>query len=121
MMIPMGVVVFFASDWLISLFTNDPRVIQVGASYLKVDALVFWAYVILYVNVSALQGLKRPMFAVWIGILRQFVFPVVVFQILVVLLGVGLIGIWWGIFGITWSAALFAFFYAGRVLKKAVG
>jgi len=46
------------------------------------------------------------------------VVPVIVFQTLVVLMGVGLIGIWWGIFGITWSAALFAYFYAGQVLKK---
>jgi putative MATE family efflux protein len=117
MMIPMGVVVFFASKWLMSIFSDDPRVIEAGASYLKVDAFVFWAYVILYVNVAALQGMKRPMFAVWIGILRQFVLPVIVFQIFVVILGVGLTGIWWGIFGITWSAALFAYFYAGRVLK----
>ena len=118
MMIPMGCVVFFASEWLMSFFTNDPRVIQIGASYLKVDAFALWAYVILYVNVSALQGMKRPMFAVWIGVLRQFVVPVVVFQVVMVLLGVGLMGVWWGVFGITWSAALFAYVYAGRVLKK---
>lgn len=119
MMIPMGILIFFASEWLLSFFTDDPRVVRVGTGYLKVDAFVFFAYVILYVNVAALQGLKRPMFAVWIGILRQFVFPVIVFQTLVVLLGVGLMGVWWGIFGITWSAALFAHIYAGRVLKKA--
>ncbi len=117
-MIPMGVVIFFASEWLMSFFTDDPRVVQAGASYLKVDAFVLWAYIILFVNVAALQGMKRPMFAVWIGILRQFAFPVVVFQILVVFLGVGLLGIWWGIFGITWSAALFAYVYAGRVLRR---
>jgi Na+-driven multidrug efflux pump len=119
MMVPMGVVVFFAAKWLMPLFTKDPLVTEIGTGYLKVDAFVFWAYVILYVNVSALQGMKRPMFAVWIGVLRQLVVPVVVFQLFAVTLGFGLWGIWWGILGVTWSAALFAYFYARGVLKKA--
>jgi putative MATE family efflux protein len=119
MMVPMGVVVFFASKWVMPIFTKDPLVAAIGTGYLKVDAFVFWAYVILYVNVSALQGMKRPMFAVWIGILRQFVVPVAVFQLFAVVLGFGLWGIWWGILGITWSAALFAYFYARGVLKRA--
>ncbi len=118
MMIPMGVVVFFVSRWLMSFFSKDPQVIGIGSGYLKVDALVFWAYIILYVNVSALQGMKRPMFAVWIGILRQFVIPVAVFQLFAVVLGFGLPGVWWGIMGITWSAALFAHGYAARIIKK---
>ena len=58
------------------------------------------------------------MFAVWIAILRQVITPVVVFILLTRVLGVGLSGIWWGIFAITWSAALFTLFYARRRLRK---
>jgi hypothetical protein len=30
----------------------------------------------------------------------------------------GLTGIWWGIFGVTWSAALFTLFYARRLIGR---
>ena len=51
--------------------------------------------------------------------LRQIVAPAAVFWLLTRLLGVGLTGIWWGIFGINWSAAAVAWLYARRQLKNA--
>jgi Na+-driven multidrug efflux pump len=69
--------------------------------------------------VAALQGIRKPMFALWIGLWRQIVAPAAVFWLLTRLLGVGLTGIWWGIFGINWSAAAVAWLYARRQLKKA--
>jgi putative MATE family efflux protein len=110
--------VFFLSKYLMGFFTGDLRVQEMGSTYLKIDAFVFYAYVILFVYVSALQGAKRPMFAIWIGISRQVITPLVVFFLLTQILGVGLLGIWWGIFAITWSAALFTIFYARWRIEK---
>ena len=110
--------VFALSRPLMSVFSHDPEVIRIGATYLKIDALVFYAYVILFVNVSALQGVKRPMFAVWMGLYRQIVAPVAVFYFLSSVLGWGLPGIWWGIFFVTWSAALAALAYARWVFGR---
>ena len=98
---------------LMSLFTDDQGVIDIGTTYLRIDALVLFAYVVLFVHVAALQGVKRPMFGVWVGLLRQILVPALVFFLLTRVLDVGLLGIWWGIFGITWAAALGAA-YAGR-------
>jgi len=88
---------------------------------LRIDALVFYAYVVLFANVAALQGVKRPMYAIWIGLSRQIVAPVILFYVLVFVLGVGLMGIWWGIFAITWCAAIITIVYTrsvlGRVMK----
>jgi putative MATE family efflux protein len=103
---------------LVGCFSEDPAVIGIGARYLRIDALALYAYVILFVNVAALQGMKRPMFGLWIGLYRQIVAPFVVFWFLTKFLGVGLQGIGWGIWGITWSAAAYSFFYTRRVLKK---
>ncbi|RLC04682.1 MAG: MATE family efflux transporter, partial [Deltaproteobacteria bacterium] len=56
--------------------------------------------------------------AVVIGIYRQIVAPIAVFYFLAYVLGFGLTGVWWGIFFVTWSAAVIALFYSRRVLKK---
>jgi putative MATE family efflux protein len=110
--------VFLFASRLMGLFTEDGRVVEIGSTYLKIDAFVFYAYVILFVYVSALQGVKRPMYAIWIGISRQIVAPVIVFFLLTHVLSFGLLGIWWGIFSITWGAALFTIFYGRWRLEK---
>ncbi|MCJ7595661.1 MAG: MATE family efflux transporter [Desulfobacterales bacterium] len=105
---------------LMAFFSEDARVIEIGTTYLRIDALVLYGYVVLFVYVAAMQGLKRPMYAVWIGLYRQIVAPVILFWSLTHLLDFGLPAIWWGIFSITWSAGLFTLFYARRLLKKVI-
>ena len=115
------VLVFFGAPPLMHLFSSDPEVIAAGTGYLRVDALVLYAYVVLFVSVAALQGLKRPMFAVWVGLARQIALPWLVFTLYVTVFGWGLWGVWWGIFTVTWSAALFAFWYAWRTVRREEG
>jgi putative MATE family efflux protein len=45
---------------LMGIFTTDPVVISIGATYLRIAAFIFQAYIILYVSVSCLQGMKNP-------------------------------------------------------------
>jgi len=112
--------VFLLAEHLMGLFTSDGRVVDIGATYLRIAAFVFYAYVILYVNVAALQGVKRPMYAIWIGLCRQIIAPIIVFYFLTQILDFGLMAIWWGIFSVTWSAAVITFFYARRLLRKVI-
>lgn len=102
---------------LMGLFTEDATVIGIGTTYLRIDALAFYAYVILFVHVAALQGMKRPMFAVWIGLYRQIVAPLAIFWVFTRIFSYGLMGIWWGIFAITWSAAAITLFYARKRMQ----
>ena len=112
------VAVFLGARPLMSLFTHDLQVVEIGVSYLRIEAFVFIAYVILYTCVAVLQGLKRPVFALVIGLMRQVVFPVPVFYLLSVLLGWGIVGIWWGILVVTWGAALVTLFYVIRLASN---
>ena len=105
---------------LMGFFTKDRAVIGIGVSYLKIEAFVLIAYVILYTSVSVLQGLKRPAFPLAIGLLRQIVMPLPVFYLLAVTLGWGLFGIWWGIFLVTWGAACIALLYVRRTVSLLV-
>ena len=105
------IIVFFFPRAIMQIFTEDSSVLDIGAFYLRISAFIYWAYIILFVAVAALQGLKRPLYAIWIGLYRQILAPAIVFYTLASLLGMGLTGIWWGIFLVTWSATIFTIFY----------
>lgn len=110
--------VFLFSAPLMRLFTGHEEVINIGSTYLRIATLIFNAYLLLNVSIAVLQGLKMPMFAVWAGLYRQFIMPVTVFTLFAQVFGFGLIGIWWGIAGINWSAALISVYFTMRKLKQ---
>ncbi len=113
--------VWFGSDFLMGLFSQDPVVVAIGGHYLRIAAFVEYAYILLFVNTSALQGLKMPAFGLWIGLYRQLLAPGLVFWLTTRVLGWGLDGIWWGVFVITWSAALVSMWYARRQVDRLAG
>lgn len=110
--------VFFAAEPLMRAFTADPKVIATGSEYLRIAAFVFHAYVVLYINSFALQGLQRPRFALFLGIFRQFIAPVPVFWLLAIVLGWGVSGVWWGIFGVTWLATGLSMLYIRKTVRE---
>lgn len=111
-------IVLAGADRLMALFTNDPAVVAVGSGYLRVAAFVFGAYVVLYINSFALQGLKRPQVSLAIGIYRQFLAPIPVFWVLAVWLGWGVQGVWWGILLVNSSAAAISLAVIKRTLRE---
>jgi len=104
--------IFFGAGPLMRLFTEDAEVVAIGVKYLRIAAFIEHAYVFLFINTSLLQGLKKPAFALWIGLYRQLIMPPILFYLVIQVLDLGLTGIWWGIFGITWSAAFVSIIYA---------
>ncbi len=99
-----GAALLFSRE-LMGFFSTDPAVIAIGSGFLAIEAYVLPAYVLLYVCTSVMQGIKRPLFGLGIGLFRQIAGPVCLFHIGTVVLRLGLAGIWWGIFTITWLAA----------------
>ena len=113
-----SLLIFFGAEFLTRLFTQDPEVAAIGSHYLRIAAFIEHAYVLLFINTSLLQGLKKPAFALWIGLYRQLVMPPLVFYLLVQVAGLGLDGVWWGVFAIAWSAAFIAVWYARRQVER---
>ncbi|EPR38684.1 MATE efflux family protein [Desulfovibrio sp. X2] len=105
---------------LMRLFTDDPAVVAAGAGYLRIEGFALYGYVLLYVHISALQGAKRPVFAVWMGLFRQIAAPVPVFYLATRVIGMGLTGLWWSIFAIVWFSAVAAFFISRRILARTI-
>lgn len=113
-----GVLVFACAEPLMRAFTADPLVQAEGIRFLRIMAFLLYAYVVLFVSVAMLQGLKRPMFALWIGLWRQIAAPVALFWVLTVLLDFGIASIWWSIAAINSTAAIYSWAYARSVLSR---
>ncbi len=113
-----AVALFFGGHLLMSLFTDDPAVVATGAHYLRYAAFIEYAYVLLFVNTSVLQGLKRPIFALYIGLYRQILAPVAFFYLATRVWRLDVDGIWVGVLCITWSAALVAVLFALRIVAR---
>lgn len=119
MMLVGGVILFAVRHLAMTAFTTDAEVIARGSDYLGIAAITLCAYPILFQTVFMLQGLKRPAYGLAIGLWRQIIAPLLVFNLLAYTLGMGVWGIWWGICVVTWTASLFTLWYGRRVLRSA--
>jgi Na+-driven multidrug efflux pump len=111
------VIIFPTAPYLVQIFNNDPMVIQAGTTYLRIEVFAFLTYVFLNMNISVLQGIKKPNFALWIGMFRQFL-PFALFYFLGTTLNLGILGVWWGIVIINWTAVAITLIYTKSQLKK---
>lgn len=94
--------VFTLAPALVDAFNSDPDVVASGSVYLRIEFLALVGYAILNISIAFLQAIKRPHYAIWIGILRQLVLPIILFMLLGDALGLGINGIWWGIVISVW-------------------
>ncbi len=105
---------------LIALFNSDPDVIAQGIRYLRIALLAEPTYIIMGLYTSILAGIKKPHFAVWLGLYRQLIMPYLLITFLVNVFGVDIGAVWWSIFAVNWSAAIITIFYTNHVYKHAL-
>jgi len=110
------VVIWPLAPFLVSLFDSNPDVVAAGALYLRIEAIAFTTYVFININVSTLQGIKKPRFAIWLGVYRQ-ILPIGIFYLLGTIFGWGIYGVWIGIVLINWSAVGISHWYTKRQLN----
>lgn len=108
----------FLSPLMMDQFTNSPQIINIGVYYLRVDALAFFGYVLLFNSVAVLQAIKQPIFPMVIGILRQMVLPTLANFVLIVLLDYDVYAIFWAIVVIVLSSAVLMLVYTQRQLNR---
>ncbi len=112
-----GLIIYPLAPYLIGFFNKDPEVIRAGTVYLRIEFFAFPTYVILGILLSIMQGIKKPGFAVYIGLYRQIIMPIPLYYLLGNVLGLGVSGIWWGIVFLTWSSVVATYIYSRRQLK----
>ena len=107
----------FLSPLMMTQFTDNQEIIDVGVYYLRADAFAFYGYMMLFCSNALLQAVKQPMFPLVIGILRQMVLPIAAFYVLIELMGYGLYSIFWAIVVIVLASSLVAWVYTQRRLS----
>ncbi len=90
-------ILWFGGVYAMRLFTDDPDVIRVGVSYLRVDGFLFPFYMMLFAINSFLQALKKPVWTLWISIYRQGFGVAFFIWIFIGVLGFDVWGVWFGI------------------------
>lgn len=112
------ILLFFFCRYFFLIFTKDNEVISIGVQYVRIAVFIYWAYIILYISISVLQGLKKPIFAFLIGVFRQILAPIMAFYFFTRVFELGLLGVWWGIFSVTWIAVIITLIYTKNTLRK---
>lgn len=110
------VVIWPLAPYLVGIFDDNPAVIEAGTIYLRIEAIAFTTYVFININVSTLQGIKKPRFAIWLGIYRQ-ILPFGLFYLFGTTFGWGIYGVWIAIVVINWSAVGISHWYTKRQLR----
>ena len=98
------------------VFTADDNVIRIGADYLRLAGFLIYAYVLLFTLTAALQAVKQPMYAIWLGLYRQLFAPLIIIHLLSRHTDLGVWSVWVSVAFTTWSAALFTMWYTRRRL-----
>jgi putative MATE family efflux protein len=111
----------FGGSFAMSVFTDDPDVIRVGASYLAVDAFLFPVYMMLFSINSLLQALKKPIWTLWISIYRQGFGVAFFVWVFIGLLDFTVWGVWLGIAAAVTSGWVLSLCVAQSVARKTIG
>ena len=104
--------------FIITQFDSNETVVNFGVDYLLVEIWIFYAYIVLFICVSTLQGIKKPKMILYISLYRQIVAKLIIAWVIVKYFDLDFIYLWFGILFMIYSAAVFAYFYTNRVLKE---
>lgn len=110
--------IFIFSKQLMGVFTKDIDVINIGTTYLRIAVLFYLTYTILSISTSILQGIKKPLYGLYLSSYRFLLMPAITFYILTKIFDFQITSMWWALFFINWSAAIFTFFYTKNKLHK---
>ena len=114
-------ILLFGGGFAMSVFTDDPDVVRVGASYLAVDAFLFPVYMMLFSINSLLQALKKPIWTLWISIYRQGFGVAFFIWVFIGLLDFTVWGVWLGIAAAVTSGWVLSLCVAQSVARKTIG
>lgn len=94
LMLATGLLVFASARPLMSLFTENPNIINIGVEYIRVRAFGLIPNGLFFVASNSLRGLKKPLWPMFWNLVRFIALPWLFIEIFVVRMGYGLTSIW---------------------------
>ncbi|HEY7885502.1 MAG TPA: MATE family efflux transporter, partial [Cellvibrionaceae bacterium] len=111
-------IMYFLSPLMMGLFTDTDAIKNTGVTYLRIDALAFYGYVVLFQSVAVLQAMRKPMFPMYLGIARQLVIPAIINYVLIVLWDYPMVSMFYTIVTVVMISAVIAHFYTRREIGR---
>ena len=117
-MVGAGVVLFFGAEFLVSQFTSNLEAIIHGTIYLKVAALIGPIYPIFFITTAVFQALKKPLYSLYLSILRLTAFPFLSLWYVINIRGGDYTDIFYTIMATNWLMAIAVIVFIGYFLNN---
>ena len=111
-------VMYFWSPLMMGFFTDNETITGTGVTYLRIDTLAFYAYVVLFQSVAVLQAMQKPLFPMYLGIARQLIIPAGINYVLIVLWDYPMVSMFYTIVIVVLLSALVTYFYTRREIGR---
>jgi len=111
-------VMYFWSPLMMGFFTDNETITGTGVTYLRIDTLAFYAYVVLFQSVAVLQAMQKPLFPMYLGIARQLIIPASINYVLIVLWDFPMVSMFYTIVIVVMLSALVTYFYTRREIGR---
>ncbi|MDB0049125.1 MATE family efflux transporter [Candidatus Pelagibacter sp.] len=113
-----GVILFFGAEFFVSQFTNNQEAIIHGTIYLKVAALIAPIYPVFFITTAVFQALKKPIYSLYLSILRLTAFPFLSLWYVINIRGGDYADIFYTIMATNWFMGIALIIFIGYFLNN---
>ncbi|MDA9663852.1 MATE family efflux transporter [Candidatus Pelagibacter sp.] len=113
-----GVILFFGAEFFVSQFTDNQEAIIHGVIYLKVAALIAPIYPVFFITTAVFQALKKPIYSLYLSILRLTAFPFLSLWYVINIRGGDYADIFYTIMATNWFMGIALIIFIGYFLNN---
>ena len=113
-----GLIIFFGSEFFVSLFTDNQEAIMRGVIYLKVAALIGPIYPVFFITTAVFQAVKKPLYSLYLSILRLTAFPFLSLWYVINIRGGDYEDIFYTIMATNWAMGIAVLIFIGYFLNN---
>ena len=117
-MVVAGIILFFGAEFFVSLFTDNQEAVKHGAIYLKVAALIGPIYPVFFITTAVFQAVKKPLYSLYLSILRLTAFPFLSLWYIINIRGGGYADIFYTIMATNWIMGIALLIFIGYFLNN---
>ena len=117
-MVAAGIILFFGAEFFVSQFTDNTEAIKHGAIYLKIAALIGPIYPVFFITTAVFQALKKPIYSLYLSILRLTAFPFLSLWYVINIMGGDYTDIFYTIMATNWIMGIALIIFIGYFLNN---
>ena len=117
-MIFSGFVIFFLSEIIISIFSNNAEVIKFGSNYLKIAAFIGPIYPVFFISHALFTALKKTYLIFYSNLFRVVIFPFIITWYILNIMNGYFNQIFYGLLVMNWILGFIILFVARYLMIK---